>query len=55
MICFPRLLTDDKGPDLPSVLSAATLTSRLLVILMQAHSAFDLDALASHAQAFLDT
>jgi hypothetical protein len=26
-----------------------------LVVLLQAHSAFDLDALASHAQAFLDT
>lgn len=25
------------------------------MILLQAHSAFDLDALASHAQAFLDT
>ena len=27
----------------------------MLVILLQVHSAFDLDALASHAQAFLDT
>jgi hypothetical protein len=26
-----------------------------LVVLLQVHSAFDLDALASHAQAFLDT
>ena len=25
------------------------------MILLQAHSAFDLDALASHARAFLDT
>jgi UDP-N-acetyl-D-glucosamine dehydrogenase len=36
-------------------LSADAVETADLVILLQAHSALDLDALASHAQVFLDT
>lgn len=36
-------------------LSADAVEAADLVILLQAHSAFDLDDLASHAQVFLDT
>jgi UDP-N-acetyl-D-mannosaminuronate dehydrogenase len=35
--------------------SADAVSAADLVILLQAHSAFDLDGLASHAQVFLDT
>ena len=36
-------------------MSANAVKAADLVILLQVHSAFDLDARASHAQAFLDT
>jgi hypothetical protein len=54
--CAARGIRSAEGHPIENTgLSADAIEAADLVILLQAHSVFDLDAVASHAQAFLDT